>query len=370
MIDWITAKIPFDHFDSLHDGNVLSLTRDGEIEWSTDKRLGVEGSHDVKLHIKSDPRTRDPVTGKYTHIMFDGNPIKFLQGHNLFGSDDVTGLMSETLYRVFKALNLVPSATDWEFITKGYYELYRVDSTMMLSLGNNSDVEAFLYSAERTAHMKYKGQGQMTKGTLYFGKHSRRESLKMYNKLKEINSKGHKLPLELSELPELIKWVTGMLRLEAVTRAMQLKDLHLNLACNWGDNTSQDILYRLLNGLNMSEQHTLTAANLEGLPPRLVAVYHMWKEGHDLKKMYLDQRGQPSKTFYRYRKSLLEKGIDIAIKQGNRPEPNPNVIEFRRVLRPERVDQVPAWAFGTPLMFEPRAKMPAYEDLFPQAMTG
>lgn len=367
MIDWITAKIPFDHIDPIYDGNVISLTRDGEIEWKTDKRLSVVGSHDMQLHIKSDPSTRHPETGFYSHIMFDGNPLKFLQGHNLFGSDDILGLMSETLYKVFSILGLMPNEMDWKMITMGFYELYRVDSTMMLDLGNNSDVDAFLYSAERTAHMKYKGQGQMTKGTLYFGKNSRRESLKMYNKLKEITAKGHKLPLELSELPELIKWVTGKLRIEAVTRRMQLKELNIERANRWDDDTPFITVNRLLGGLNMSEQHTLTAVNLDSLPPRLVAVYHMWKEGHDIKKLYLDNRGYPSMTYIRYRKALLEHGIDIAIKQGNRAEPNPNVIEFRRVLRPQLCDQVPAWAVGTPLYFEPRALMPAYQQLFPSA---
>lgn len=371
MIDWITARIPLDHLEPFHDGNVLSLSRDGEIEWKTDKRLGVVGSHDVQIHIKSDNRTRDPVTGCYTHIMFDGNPIKFLQGHNLWGSDDLLGLMREVLYKVFLFLDIVPSSPDWFMIEQGFYELYRADSTYMLCLGNNSDVDAFLYSAERTAHMKYKGQAQSSHGTLYFGKKSKRESLKLYNKLKEITAKGHKLPLELSELPELMKWVSGMLRIEAVTRRMQLKDLNLERANRWDDDTPFNTVNRLLGGLNMSEQHTLSAENLDGLPPRLIPVYHLWKDGHDLKKIYLCKtRNAPSTTFLRYRRELLKHGIDIAIKQGNRLEPAPNVIEFRRVLRPQLVDQVPAWAYGTPLMFEPRAKMPAYEVLFPQAMTG
>lgn len=365
MIDWIKAIIPLEHIMPLHDGHVVSITRDGEVEWSTNKRLAVLGSYDSNLHIQSDHSTRSPETGKFSHIIFDGNPIKFFQGHNLWGTDDLLGLMVETVFRVSRLLNLAPTAQDWEMIIKGYYQLKRVDSTMMISLGSNSDVEAFLYSAERTAHMRYKGQGIMTKGTLYFGKHSRRESLKMYNKLNEIKAKGHELPRELQSLPELYKWTSGKLRLEACTRSMQLKDLGLQLACNWGDSTSKDTLYRLLNGLNMSEQHTLSAANLDGLPPRLVAVYHLWKEGHDLKRMY------PPTTYKRYRKTLQEKaGIDIAVKQGNRLEPAPNVIEFRRVLRPECCEQIPAWAIGTPLMFDPRAKMPAYEDLYPFADVG
>lgn len=364
MIDWITAVIPLDHQEPINGGNVTSISQDGEIDWTVLKKLEVLGSFDSSLHIKSDLTRYSPETGRFTHIIFDGNPIKFFQGHNLWGTDDLIGLMAETVMRVSGLLNIAPSSVDWEQIIKGHYQLKRVDSTGMISLGNNSDVEAFLYSAERTAHMRYKGQGIMTKGTLYFGKHSRRESLKMYNKLTEIKAKGHELPKELQDLPELYKWTSGKLRLEVVTRSMQLKDLGLQLACNWGDSTPQETIYRLLNGLNMSEQHTLSAENLDGLPPRLIGVYHNWKDGHDLKKIL------PKNTFYRYRREFLTRGIDIAIKQGNRAEPNPNIIEFRRVLRPERCEQIPSWAMGTPLSFEPRAKMPAYETLFPQAMVG
>jgi II/X family phage/plasmid replication protein len=63
-------------------------------------------------------------------------------------------------------------------------------------------------------------------------------------------------------------------------------------------------------------------------------------------------------TFKRYRKEMRELvGIDIAVKQPISNDKAPNVIEFRRVLRPERCDQIPAWAIGTPLYFEPRAKV-------------
>lgn len=350
MIDWITALIPFEHAESLNDGHVISLDRNGEKEWTTQKRLAVRGSHEATLHIKSDDYTRNS-EGKYTHILLDGNPVKFFQGHNLWGTNDLIGLVAETFLRVFDSLKLPIPVNDWKMVINGEYTLKRVDSTMMLAMGTQADVQAFLYSAERTAHMRYKGQGIMTKGTLYFGKHSRRETLKMYSKATEITAKGHKLPSTLQQLPAIHDWVADKLRLEVCTRSMELKERGLHLACNWHDNTPEDILTKSLSGLNMSEQHTIPPAALDGLSPRLVAVYHLWKEGHDLRAMY------PKATFYKYRKALQEAaGIDIAVKQGNRPEPVTNVIEFRRVLRPERCEQIPAWAIGTALYFEPRAK--------------
>ena len=57
-------------------------------------------------------------------------------------------------------------------------------------------------------------------------------------------------------------------------------------------------------------------------------------------------------TFYRYRREFLKHGIDIAIRQPSKPD---NVIPLIRVLRPEAIAQVPDWAIGTPLYFDPRS---------------
>jgi II/X family phage/plasmid replication protein len=76
--------------------------------------------------------------------------------------------------------------------------------------------------------------------------------------------------------------------------------------------------------------------------------YNAWLDGHDVKSRL------PKNTFYRYRKQLQEFGIDIAVKQGNRIEPAANIVEFRKILRPQPCEQIPSWAIGTPLYFEPR----------------
>lgn len=353
MIDWVKAIIPWRHTEPLNNGLVMSIDRNGELEWSSDKRLQVRGSFDSTIQLLSSARHRDPLTGDYLSVILDGNPAKFLQGHNLWGTDNLLGLVSETVSRLSEPLGLPILAHDWDLILAGRYKLARIDSTAMLDLGNNASVESFLYSLERTGHMRFKGQSIATKGTVYFGKHSRRESLKFYNKQTELGIKGHQLPKELGhDLARLQSWVVGKLRAEHTARSMFLKDSGLDLASAWGENTSLEVLTAALAKLNMSENHTLTPAALEGLKPRLIAVYHLWLEGHDLRVMY------PRKTFYRYRKQLQEScGIDIAVKQGNRQEPAPNVIDFRRVLTPVFAT-VPDWAKGTSLYFEPKSHNP------------
>lgn len=354
MIDWVKAKIPFRHTQAINNGEVVSIDSLGEIEWTTQKRLALRGSYESTVNILSCSQSRCPETGDYMHIIVDGNPVKYFQGHNLWGTDDLPGLVAEFAIELSKVLNLPISDHDLFKIINGDYQLLRVDSTMMISCGNNANVDSILYSIERLAHMRYKGKALSSGSTLYFGKHSRRESLKMYNKAKEIKAKGHELHMELSSLQSLNDWVSDKLRVEAVTRSMQLKDYGLNLASKWSEETPNEILDRLLDAIEMSENYTLTPDAIQELPARLQLAYNNWKDGHDLKKLL------PSATFKRYRKQLqAAASIDIAIIQGDRKEPAPNVVDFRRVLRPERCEQIPAWAIGTSLYFEPRAKISA-----------
>ncbi len=354
MIDWVKAVIPWTHKEEVKEGQVTKTKADGEIEWSINTRQPIAGSFDSKIHIHSDRKSWDPAIQQFRYIVFDGNPVKFFQGHNLWGTNDLIGLMSEMVLSLSNIIDRPINDIDWYLITNGLYDIKRIDSTIMLDLGNLKSVKSFIYSAERLAHMRHRGQGVMKGGTLYFGKNSRRESLKMYAKGEEINAKGHELPIELASLPSLQTWADGKLRIESTLRAMELKDIDLHKASVWDENTPIEVVQNALSRIDMSEQHTITPEALDGLPSHLRAPYLLWKQGNDLKAIYSRM------TFYRYRKQLKEKAnIDIAIKQPktNKDKEPTNVIEFRRVLSPTPCFQVPDWAIGTDLYFEPRAKI-------------
>jgi II/X family phage/plasmid replication protein len=348
MIDWVTAVLPYTHSEPINSGHLLSISRYGEIEWATKKRLSVRGSYESALLIKSVEETRKD--GYYKDILVDGNFVKFHQGHNLFGTNNLIGLVAETYDKLADLLELTPTEIDYQRLYTGKYALKRIDCTLMVDLGSLAHVEAFLYSAERSAHLKHRGQGIMTKGTLYFGKHSRRWSLKMYAKGKEINAAGHRLPREIDS-PALQAWASSKLRIELVLRSMTLIDRNLHIAEFWNDNTPVENLYESLESLNMSEKHVIPPTELDNLSPRLRLAYNSWLDGHDLKAIL------PHNTFYSYRRQLKEFGIDIAVKQGDREQPAANVVEFRQILRPQLCEQIPEWAIGTPLYFEPRTRM-------------
>jgi II/X family phage/plasmid replication protein len=335
MIDWVTAIIPCHHNELIFGGFVTSVSIDGEIDWRVEKKKQIRGSHESNLNIKS-------IDG--TQTILDGNLAKWLQGHNMFGTDDLIGLVQAVMHKLIPILNLTPSEYDLNAWTEGMYILKRVDCTAMWDLPRRSDVRAWLRAAEMQSKSRH-GRPIMTGGTLYFGKNSKRWTVKFYSKGDEIEAKRHKLPYEIESRDNLINYADNKLRGELTLRSIQLKEKQLSVAKQWKISTPLEQLMTYIQGLNMSEQFNITPVDLEGLPARLIAVYKLWKEGEDLRALY------PKASFYRYRSELLKQGIDIAIRQPSRPE---NVIPLIRVLRPEAIAQVPDWAIGTNLYFDPK----------------
>ena len=333
MIDWITAIIPCHHDEKIYGGSVASVNVDGEIEWRVEKKQQIRGSYESNLSIKS----LDP-----NHLFLDGNPAKWLQGHNIFGSDDLIGLVNAVMHKLKVTLGLTPTDYDLQCWKDGIYLLKRVDCTAMWNLPRRADVRAWLRAAEMQSKSRH-GRPIMTGGTLYFGKNSRRWSIKFYSKGDEIAAKGHKLPFEIDQRDKLIELADNKLRGELTLRSIQLKEKQLSVAAQWDVSTPMKLLTQYIESLNMSDQFSITPVNLEGLPARLIAVYTLWKDGVDLRAIF------PKASFYRYRSELLKQGIDIAIRQPSKPD---NVIPLVQVLRPEAICQIPEWAIGSKLYFD------------------
>lgn len=344
MIDWITAIVICNHPAPINGGSIVSIDPDGSIQWRKEKQLKVTGSHESSIQVKTETING---RGEGTSLRIHGNPVKWFQGHNIFGSEDLIGLVSELMHALVPILGLTPADHEISNWWAGYWELTRMDINQTFTLNSRFDVNAWLRSAEQSAYMRHRGKGTLVQnGTLYFGQHSRRWSLKCYSKGDEIEVPGHQLPLQL-QVPGLIFYADTALRVELVLRSMELKKRKLHIAANWDESDIMDIFNECIGSLSMSDTHTLPAHVLTDLPPRLQLAYHSWIRGEDLRAML------PRMTFYRYRKQLQEHGIDIAVKQPR--EDRSNVVPLVRVLEAKPAG-IPKWAYGTNLLFEPRRR--------------
>lgn len=335
MIDWMTGKFWITHNpDVLRSGRVLKTKMvDGVevLEYETASRLSVKGSHDSSITIRS-----------HTDGMVEisGNPAKFLQGHNIFGTNDLRHLVGRLIDKLcmIDELGLKPTDIEYDNIQEGLYHLSRVDVNEHFAFPSAQVARAWLRSAGNSANMKFRGAGLFKEGTLYF--EGKRYIPKIYFKYDEITSKdkSHRLHEELLQIPELLEYAEKSLRFELKILSTQLKDWHLHLGCNWNASTATMLIReQFIDKLQLSANMALDPSILETLPKRLAPVYALWEQGHDLRQFY-------SKTaFYRWRTKLLEYGIDISIVKDVDKEES-NVIPMIRYLETVPMG-IPDWAY-------------------------
>ena len=326
MIDWVTAKLPCNN--KLRSGCVAKLDADGNVEWLSQSWLPVEGSHSTNIMVKSlTPQT----------IQISGNPAKWLQGHNLFGTNNLMKLMWLFFLSLHEQLcdELSPTIDQLEMIENGRYSVSRVDINETWHLKNQFDVKAWIRSAGQKVNMPYRGKGVFSGDTLYWGKGSKYYYLKCYSKGDEINSKKSNFPDDL-RTPEMLEYADKALRLEIVLCSKSLREWHINMPCVWSPDMPKMLLVEHVRKLEMSNNFKLSDDVLNNLPTRMKLAYLGWLSGEDLRQIL------PKNTFYRYRRKLKEYDIDIALVR-DLDKPVDNVIPLIRVLEAEPVG-IPDWA--------------------------
>lgn len=335
MIDWGLVLFPLIHVP-INSGQVTSTTSDGEVEWCSPKRVQATGSFEKKISIKSVGGTG---TGLATHLWVNGNPSKFLQGHNVFGSDDITSLMSDLFDVIAKQFNLTPSLEELHRIRTGNYELKIVDINYSYELPCQSDVKAFIRALEFKAKTRH-GRPSTKGGTLYFGKNSQRWAIKFYSKAEEIKTTTGRLPHNLQSIG-IEDWAENKLRIELRLLSKQLTQLNILNVKDLDLNKVKNVFNEYVGRIEMSEQIALTSEKMIEIPKRLRMTYRAWLDGHDLRDML------SKSAYYRHRADLKEHGINIDL----RPESTQksNVVPLIRVLEAQPAT-IPHFAFEQKLI--------------------
>lgn len=360
MVDWLTFTAPFAHVigpgGPFYAGEVFSVSPDPtrpDVElpdWSCQKRLKLVGSWSNSIQARSVYIDGRP------HVQISGNPAKLFQGHNIFGSDALPALVRSMLVQLIRARGAQPSFDDCADWSAGRIRLQRVDVTRSVDLGSVARVREAIRALELCGRLRHRGRGRCFDGfSIVFGEGSRRWSLTMYAKGPELGIKAHALPLCLAEHPQLPGYADGLLRQELRIQSLELVNLGLEYISAWSGDTVARVFGDKLESLEISEGNMADSLDIQGLPPRLRAPYLAWKAGHDVRALYSRTR------FYVYRRELLNRGIDIAVRQPGDPHAGtaaaaqmPAVSLASIIKGPEA--PVPEWAKGTPLYYEPPAK--------------
>lgn len=316
MIDWVTIIVPCRHRREDVDAGVrLHVDHNGVVLSKWEQPLRLRGSWDASVGVQThDPDYRhDPLEGSRrhdlkvepirTHLRIDGNPAKWFQGHNLWGTSDPI-LIHHFVHDVLSRLGLKPlRTTGWR--------LTRVDVTHSYRVGTNEDAESWIRAAERTAVMRYRGRGNIGKGcTLYFGKRSRRMTLKIYPKHREI---CHNALPDLPARDSLYEWAEGIIRIEVCYRGMELQRLKLDQLDDLETHVLEHLYLRAMKNLNLNLTQSID--DFTGLSKAALSTYVIWESGRDPATML------PRSTWYRHRRELLQRGVDISALRDGEPIP-------------------------------------------------
>lgn len=307
MVDWVTAVIPFKH-PRINNGHVISVDSDGVEKWVAPIAKSFEGSFESAIHAKSNNLTECLTYGE--HLYISGNPSKFLQGHNIVGSDNLNLLVEKAVEAICDAAGFSLDDITRARIRRGEYFIKRVDINGMFELPSLSDVRSWLDAASIKMRSRH-GRATTKKGTVYFGQTSKRWAWKFYSKFDEILNaeRGHRLPPYLYNSP-LLAFCENKLRSELVLRAPAIRDItgeEKPLARDLLAVGLQSIFNDYLSRLDMTANVSIGDAQLAKLPNKVKATYLVWRQGFDV-------LSHVSKaTFYRHRKDLMEFGVDITL---------------------------------------------------------
>lgn len=303
QVDWVSGEVSpgwiIEEGFKLYDtGRMLVLGPGGEV---TSERAGFvtfEGSHDNRLTICS----RDGVS-----VYVSGNPVKFFQGHNLFGSTNIDGLYLAAGLKLRQEAGWFPGPQT--FVSNDYTRprYSRIDLTRSYRFPSNASARAWLREIAPTARTRHGSAGLGKDGSVTFGKGSRRWSFTIYGKFDEIEARGrgHALSAKLTDQARkrLTEWADGVVRFELRLRGLELEGawpISDTLAV-WSKYFARIQFNR--NNLALLEDDMLTDA----LPQHLRGYLARWKVGEDLR------RALPHNTYYRVRRELLaQAGVDIA----------------------------------------------------------
>ena len=309
QIDWISAKIVSDLPHLYESGRMQFIGANGE--FLGEKRCPTFTEDEASSSSRVRVFTPDDRS-----LLLSGNPVKLYQGHNLWGSADPFGLFLATGLHVRQSIGLFPSPSTVHgcgFVGPQYS---RIDLTRSYRFPSHAEAQSFIRDVAGSSRSRHGAARLYGSETAYFGQHSTRWTLKVYDKHSEFVKGVQKLLgrsfvrglLSAESQDPFIEWSRGVVRFELTLRGPELQKLPGNLSLYSSDELL-DVWRSYYDRITWTENAAMSRKlPLDSVDLKLRPVLLAWSTGEDLRKMY----ARP--TFYRYRRAVLDAvGIDIAV---------------------------------------------------------
>lgn len=291
FVDWLTIK---QHHATpqviVNDGEVVLFDATGRERFARVSAARIRGSHEASIFLRCDGRT----------VWASGNPGRFGRKDNLFNVG-LAATVARLNDRVVQSIGLAPFAVGDAISDKARWsgaELTRVDLTSNYALGSEYHARAFINWLQGRAKKRVR-RGDSGSESVWWA--SSREMLKAY--LKGAEMLAHGMPVS----DRRVQWCqdNGIVRVEWEGKRRLLDDLELNKLGDWSMGKVVEI-FRDRTAMIRSIDRSGEAGVIDSLPKRLRVHAAAWFGGEDLRSVCSNG------SFYRYRRALLDYGIDIS----------------------------------------------------------
>lgn len=334
MIDWISlsAHTPAPVYTERRCTTVrLERSSDGEI--LKEYRIGQHVP--IFDDLASSSRSFYVFTPDLHTFRMSGNPSKFLQGHNLFGSDDLIGLYLESGLVIRTQVGLFPSPETHDSCMYSPPALSRIDLTRSYRFSTHAEARDYIRFVAGTARTRHGAADLFGSETAYFGKRSRRWSFKIYDKFAEYRKNSKRADYD----SELASWSEGVVRFELCLRGQELLEVNNRLLLRQLNNYNsiwQDYYNRIEFNENVFLKKDIVMNNSDLALTNLQKGYYVrWECGEDLRSAL----SKP--TFYRVRKGIFNAlGVDISLPPEPKGQPDDKPA-LKSILEPSGWDPEP-----------------------------
>ena len=302
MLDWFAGYVGYDA-SQIALGRFYEADAEGLMVRERDRWETAQGSFESTVQITRATATDDMMRaarelpfhlGSNQVLKISGNPVKYLQGHNVTGPS--VSMLGPILQAFARALPEKLRPMDCDIATLPVVQRSVVDVNTLVDLETHQAVHDWLLLAETKGRSRH-GRAVNSHGTVYFGQHSTRWAMKMYCKHCELQKNP---PADRELLVDLLDWTRSFLRIELRLFRPELK--------NRGTLT-EAVIWEYFSRLELNTMKVKTYSEAKAvLPTKMKLALGAWYMGTDLKCML------PRMTLYRYRKEILEvTGIDIVL---------------------------------------------------------
>ena len=215
-IDWIHVSVAVKHDPQLISrGIVVHLDN----QWNMATAVHHYKAQTLRSSFENTLWIKPSTTGS---IEISGNFYKFLNHHNVTGTNDLVGLVTDLIQHLATLeIGIQPTEEELKDIQDGKFRLFRVDVNKAILFESKVAALDYLEHLKNTASYPYRKKTIYSNG-VYFGMRSKRWCLKFYHKGTEVqvhkNGEYH-LDDEIKALADL------MVRAEMRINSQQLKVL-------------------------------------------------------------------------------------------------------------------------------------------------